>query len=139
MSLLGKMPIFEPLSAATEPLLVIRYPCRIVGEVWFRRRRGPNAESEFARSRLNVIEDYGGHCACCGETRTEFLSVDHVDGGGGILRRAVLYPNAGSRVFYDWVIGDGFPDNIRVLCCNCNMSVGFSGYSPHDRERIIAH
>lgn len=52
-------------------------------------------------------------------------------GGGRRHREAVLYKNAGSRVFYDWLIKNDFPDGFRVLCYNCNMSLGFNGYFPH--------
>ena len=57
----------------------------------------------------------------------EFLGVDRVDVGGGRHRRAVPYPSAGPRVSYDWVIKDGFLDNIRVLCYDRNMPLGSNG------------
>lgn len=30
-----------------------------------------------------------------------------------------------------------YRNDIRVLCHNCNMSLGFSGYCPHSRETKI--
>src|SRR5262245_17032688 len=32
--------------------------------------------------RQEVLDHYGGCCACCGETQLEFLSLDHKNGGG---------------------------------------------------------
>lgn len=78
--------------------------------------------------RQDVIAAYGGRCSCCGESRWEFLSVDHINGGGAILRRssekgAMLYRELRRR---------GFPkDNYRLLCMNCNFSLGRYGYCPH--------
>lgn len=34
------------------------------------------------RMKLEVIEAYGGKCACCGVDNFEFLSIDHINGGG---------------------------------------------------------
>src|SRR3990172_5963982 len=35
-----------------------------------------------AALRREVLDHYGGACACCGETTLEFLSLDHKNGGG---------------------------------------------------------
>src|SRR5688572_6031846 len=50
--------------------------------------------SKLARQRqtlkLCAFNQYGGAvCKCCGETRTEFLSIDHVQGGGGKHRKEI--------------------------------------------------
>jgi hypothetical protein len=87
--------------------------------------------------RMTVILHYGGACECCGETRLEFLTIDHTKDGGRRHRREVLYPNAGSRLYYDWLIKDGYPKDIRVLCYNCNKARGFNGYSPHERDPLL--
>lgn len=36
--------------------------------------------------------------------------------------------------FYRWLKNNNFPKNLnlRVLCFNCNCSIGAYGYSPHD-------
>lgn len=36
-----------------------------------------------------VIEYYGGRCVCCGEVVPEFLTVDHINGGGAAHRREI--------------------------------------------------
>ena len=79
--------------------------------------------------RLMVLEHYGGKCACCGEDHPEFLSLDHINGGGHkhqleIKRRHVV----------EWVAAKGFPAGFRVLCHNCNQALGHYGYCPHRRK-----
>lgn len=78
---------------------------------------------------------YGGNppsCACCGETRLEFLTVDHIDGGGGKHKKEINKTGDG---FYNWLITNHFPSGYRVLCYNCNLSLGHLGYCPHEKER----
>lgn len=86
---------------------------------------------KLARSRkLTFIEKYGGKCECCGETKWEFLSLDHVRGDGYKDRtknRNILYKKA---------VVDFDPSKYRVLCMNCNTAIGFYGYCPHNSEMI---
>lgn len=78
--------------------------------------------------RIDVINHYGGKCACCSESILEFLSIDHIDGGGKKHRKEI---GGGGNTFYRWLIRNNFPEGFRVLCNNCNMSIGFYGYCPH--------
>lgn len=80
------------------------------------------------RQRDTVLEHYGKFCACCGEDTYEFLSLDHINGGGTVERKAVIN-KAGS--FYHWVIKQNFPDHYQILCHNCNLAKGFYGKCPH--------
>jgi len=84
------------------------------------------------KQRELIFDHYGRLCACCGETRIEFLSIDHVKGGGNKHRRDAKLTN--STDLYLWIIRHGFPDDFRVLCYNCNCSLGFFGYCPHNKE-----
>jgi hypothetical protein len=74
-------------------------------------------------------------CACCSETNIEFLSIDHI-GGGGCKHRKVV----GSGInLYKWLKKNNYPEGFRVLCFNCNMSYGIYGYCPHQeikKERM---
>lgn len=75
-----------------------------------------------------VIQHYGSKCDCCGESRLEFLCIDHINGGGNEHRKKLKrYGSA----FYDWLIKNDFPMGFRVLCHNCNMSIALYGYCPH--------
>jgi hypothetical protein len=81
----------------------------------------------MCRNRLHkrkvlVILHYGGKCACCGESRIEFLTIDHINGGGCKHRRRIR-----GIPFYQWLIKHGLPKGYRVLCLNCNAKYWING------------
>ena len=78
--------------------------------------------------RLKVLKYYGGtppKCKCCGETQYEFLSIDHIKGGGSKERK-----EHGSKFCYV-LIRRGFPKGYQILCHNCNQAKGYYGRCPH--------
>jgi hypothetical protein len=77
--------------------------------------------------RKECIEAYGHTCECCGETTYEFLTIDHIDGGG---RRERDQHGGGSNLLRA-LRKNSFPPGYRVLCYNCNNSYGMYGYCPH--------
>lgn len=77
--------------------------------------------------KLQALAIYGGVCICCSEWRHEFLSIDHIKGGGTKHRKEV---GAGSA-FYWWLRKNKYPKGFRTMCHNCNMAVGFYGRCPH--------
>lgn len=80
-----------------------------------------------------IVNAYGGKCACCGESNIEFLSIDHINGKGNEHRR--LLKTKGGTSFYHWLEKNNFPkDNFRLLCMNCNTSIGHYGYCPHQKS-----
>lgn len=82
--------------------------------------------------RSQVLAKLGGKCACCGETRDEFLTVDHIHGGGNKHR------TNSDGYFYRVLLRTGLPESeYRVLCYNCNCARGHRGYCPHERERAL--
>jgi hypothetical protein len=98
--------------------------------------RAKAAASETKRrlaTRIETFTAYGGKCSCCGESHQEFLTIDHINGGGTKHRREI---GAGEGVrFYRWLKQQGFPQNdYQCLCMNCNHAIGLQGYCPHDRE-----
>jgi hypothetical protein len=102
---------------------------------WVAKKRAndPDYEQKLRRKdKEEVINHYGGKCACCGETRLEFLSIDHINGGGCAHRR--LINNKGGVSFYRWLRKQGYPLGYLALCLNCNGALGFFGYCPHQRE-----
>jgi hypothetical protein len=87
----------------------------------------------FRRQRIAVLEHFSGgtpKCACCGEPHSEFVAVDHANGGGTMHRKTV---GSGSTMWRG-LRQEGFPGGYRVLCHNCKMSLDAWGYCPHQRE-----
>lgn len=86
-------------------------------------------KSANLRRRKKVLNYYGNNdpkCVCCGEKTLEFLSVDHINGGGTQQKKL-----AGTRNIYPLLIRWNFPEGYRILCHNCNQAVGFYGKCPH--------
>ena len=93
------------------------------------RVREHNRASTIRRKRV-VIDHYGSECVCCHESEIEFLGIDHKNGGGTQHRKEV----GGGYAFYAWVIRNGFPDDLQVLCHNCNMATAHGRVCPHQRN-----
>lgn len=87
-------------------------------------------QKEIARrTRAKVLRMYGDRCVCCGESKYEFLCLDHKNGDGNVERRKI--PNKRGYSFYRYVLEKGYqPNKYQILCHNCNMSIGFYGYCP---------
>jgi hypothetical protein len=90
--------------------------------------RAINREA-WVKLRRDVLAAYGGKCLCCGETRYEFLALDHVGGAGGKHRKLV-----GTGGTYSEAKRRGFPPCFRIFCHNCNQSRGYYGYCPHEHQ-----
>lgn len=101
---------------------------RRVTDPAYRKARNESARNWYATLRAQVIEAYGGQCACCGESEERFLTIDHVDGGGEKHRREV----GGSAGLYSWLRKQGFPaQGFQLLCFNCNQVKAIYGQCPH--------
>lgn len=99
----------------------------------YQRRKLENEKSHIRRRvmlRQLIFDHYGWECACCGEKREEFLTIDHIKGAGGQHKRAVHH-------IYEWLVRNNFPADFRTLCLNCNFTIGHRGYCPHQREKLI--
>jgi hypothetical protein len=100
------------------------------GPEWAEYRRKA-AKKSREKYRLAVIMAYGGPiCSCdhhgkpCGPHPIEFLAIDHINGQG---------KEVGARcgaVFYRKLRSLGYPPGFRVLCHNCNVSLGLHGKCP---------
>ena len=81
--------------------------------------------------KMAAFRAYGGaECVCCHEATIEFLSIDHVN-GGGTKHRLSIKSNGRGNQFYSWLKQHGYPPGFRVLCMNCNFALGHFGYCPH--------
>jgi hypothetical protein len=83
---------------------------------------------------LNIKKEtliaYGNKCDCCEQDIWQFLAVDHIDGLGGEHRKSI--GTSGGKPFFYWLKSHAFPkDNFKILCHNCNCSLGFYGFCPH--------
>lgn len=104
-------------------------------------KRVSNGVKVFShKRRLMILTHYGGDppkCVCCGETRHQFLALDHIDGGGIKHRKSIGVK--GGTAFYAWIKKNNFPEGFRVLCHNCNTARGCYGVCPHEEERNAVH
>lgn len=82
--------------------------------------------------RIRILSNYGNCCSCCGDKQAEFLAIDHINGGGNKHRKSLKVTGYG---FYRWLKKNNFPKEFRILCHNCNFSLGHYGYCPHEKEK----
>lgn len=97
--------------------------------LWKAANREKSLESKRKtnrKMRTEALDAYGWKCACCKEDTEQFLSIDHMNGGGGAHRREI-----GSSSIYSWLRKNKYPEGFQTLCHNCNMAKGFYGRCPH--------
>jgi hypothetical protein len=102
----------------------------------YRARTGREAYLKKMRDwrqklRKEVLDHYGGVCACCGESQLEFLALDHKNGGGTKHRTEL---GIRGQAMWSWVKREGFPELFQVLCHNCNQAKGYYGSCPHGKS-----
>jgi hypothetical protein len=99
------------------------------------KRRAASRSCNLSR-KLRIIAAYGGKCECCGDTHHQFLTIDHIKGGGA---KHVKSLNIGrGHAFYCWLERQGYPkDDFRLLCWNCNAAEGILGGCPHRNEVFV--
>ena len=99
---------------------------RIRHQTWYRDKHLQIQRNYHRRIKRELIAAYGRKCKCCGETRFEFLQIDHINGGGIRHRRTLTIHMAAHLKKL------GYPKKgFRLLCANCNSSFGLYGYCPH--------
>ncbi len=91
------------------------------------KKRNAAARLLHQDKRKEVIDKYGGECACCSISDYEFLAIDHVMGGGYEHRKTV----GSAQLVRDLLSKDNIDPDYRLLCHNCNSSFGYYGYCPH--------
>lgn len=86
--------------------------------------------------KMEVLGRYGDGCACCGEKRHEFLSIEH-PGQTGAAHRKELNGRAGDgRNFLVWLRKNGYPPGYAVLCMSCNFATRLGAACPHETARV---
>lgn len=99
----------------------------------YREKKNAQARGWRKDLRLQLLSIYSNDplnpaCTCCDEYRTEFLAIDHIHGGGHRQKKEI-----GTHI-YKWLRDSKFPPGFRVLCHNCNQSLGAYGYCPHEKK-----
>jgi hypothetical protein len=93
---------------------------------------------KYAKLRVAVFAAYTigavPSCACCGETTTQFLQIDHKNNDGGRHRRELSGKNQGCNI-YTWLRKNKYPPGFQILCSACNSAKGFYGICPHEQVR----
>jgi hypothetical protein len=98
-------------------------------EPGFAKRQSQQSGVSNRKLRSKIMDALGRICACCGETTPEFLTIDHIRGGG---RQHRLRVKSQHSMYVD-IIKRGIPkDEFRTLCMNCNFAYGHWGRCPHN-------
>lgn len=97
------------------------------------QKEHPEKVREFGKNdrrkvREKVFYHYGRSCICCGEDRFEFLTIDHVDGGGSQHRQQI------KNDLYRWLIKNNYPEGFQTLCYNCNCAKKDRVLCPHKMD-----
>jgi hypothetical protein len=92
----------------------------------FLEKAGQYRLTSYVKLKMQTIEAYGGKCILCGQNIPEFLTIDHSLGDGNVDRKRGFSYRELRRL--------GFPKDkgLRVLCWNCNCSMGAFGYVPQN-------
>ena len=67
-------------------------------------------------------------CNCCGEKIFDFLTIDHINGGGRKHKKKLNISHINL-----WLMRNNFPKGFQILCMNCNLSKGKNGICIHKR------
>ncbi len=98
----------------------------------YRARNLSNMRQRSVNLKYRAMAGYSNPpvCALCGDSRFHALELDHVKGDGSEHRKQ---KDVYSKGMYRWSIENGFPDNLRVLCSNCNIleHLRISGKNPN--------
>jgi len=96
-----------------------------------RRVRKENTD----RIKQEMLAAYGGVCACCGEWRPRFLTIEHVNKDGARHRGK---SRRGGMGLYRLLKKRGWPtDGYELLCMNCNFA-SYRQPCPHVLEAAAA-
>lgn len=84
-------------------------------------------KKKYTKIKKDIFNYYGSKCQLCDETDYNKLSLDHIDMNGRQHRQSILKTDSGTA-FYKWVYKNK-PNNIRILCFNCNCQHSMQKYN----------
>lgn len=92
----------------------------------------------YINTKYVILKRYSNNmepfCICCGETELEFLTIDHINGGG---RKHFKKIGGSGVIFYRWLIQNNFPHGFQVLCMGCNYVKHIYGECKHVDQIIV--
>jgi len=97
------------------------------------RNRHREQYNEYQRKyaaylREKILALYGSNCNCCGESKNEFLTIDHVKNNGSSERKKFGH----RQTLYNAILEKGYtPLEYQILCMNCNWGKRRLGICPH--------
>ena len=90
-----------------------------------RQQKADKHRREQLRAEMFAV--YGRECVCCKEREINFLTLDHVNGGG-----TQEFLRFGSLGLLRQLKKRGWPQSgYRILCMNCNFATRFGRPCPH--------
>jgi hypothetical protein len=121
---------FEKCGYPNEKYRVLCWNC-ILSQAFYHHcpHNKPDLEYNYPGkdTKLEMINAYGGKCELCSETRWQFLTTDHIFGGGTAHRRLI----GQGKVFYLFLKRNGWPkDKYRLLCANHNCGAHVNQWGP---------
>lgn len=79
----------------------------------------------YSKIKKEILEYYGNKCSCCGEDNIGFLTIDHMN--------LNTQKEKTGTTLYRKLFRNGFRDDLRILCYNCNMGRK-RGICPHKKN-----
>lgn len=86
--------------------------------------------------KLKIIAHYTNgdmRCSCCGEDDVNVLTIDHINNDGN-NQRLQKHPFGGYS-FYCWIIKNGYPSDLQIICMNCNSTKSWSKNMEYRRNK----
>ena len=98
-----------------------------------RAKLNKSRRNKVQEHRLTVLTHYSNGtpiCKCCKETEIQFLTLDHINGGGNKERKH----NGNHQIKWRQIIANDYPPIYQVLCMNCNWGRRLDGICPHEKK-----
>lgn len=98
----------------------------------FKAKQKAASSATHKKWKTIALEKIGKVCACCGESRFEFLSIDHVNNDGYKHRK-----ETSSRNLYYMLSRPDYKSEyaLQTLCFNCNFAKRYNGgICPHQER-----
>jgi len=85
-----------------------------------------------------ILNHYGCVCVCCGENDARFMTLDHKNNDGYKYRYKDGKKRKTGSAMYKDIINAGFPNDLQILCMNCNMGKQQNnGICPHQTTPLV--